>query len=134
MQPMIMNNIPPSSQRPSMLARSHPEVVKLLQKGPLNSLHPLQSFGPNQGFNMNSPAHPFMGKSNGNGMSSNPHPQKPPEDFPLTYPTTSSASNNTDALAHLERDFGPNSSILRSILTFQPSDFIDLYCEETDDE
>ena len=159
MQSMMMNNIPPSSQHPSMLSRPYPQAAtsRLLQNEPRTSLHASQNFGPNQGFNMNSPAHPFMGKSIGNGMYPKlqfPHPQMPPEDFPLTYRfntkdsvgATSPSSDNTGGLAHLERAFGHNSSILNTNEngklneSLQSNDDIrscsssDIDCEEMDDK
>lgn len=157
-QSMMMNNLPSSPQHPSMI-RPYPQTAtsRLLQNEPRASLHPSQSFGPNQGFNMNSPAHPFMGKNIGNGMYPKlqfSHPQMPPDDFPLTYrfntkdstEVTSPASDNTGGLAHLERAFGHNSSILNTNEngklneSLQSNDDIrscsssDIDCEEMDDK
>ncbi|CAO1352872.1 unnamed protein product [Diamesa serratosioi] len=156
-QSMMMNNISSSQQHPSMLRPySQASSSRLLQNEPRTSLHPSQSFGPNQGFNMNSPAHQFMGKNIGNGMYPKlqfPHPQMPPEDFPLTYrfntkdstEATSPTSDNNDGLAHLERAFGHNSSILNTNEGGKLNDSLqsneeirscsssDIDCEEIDD-
>lgn len=157
MQSMMMNNIPSSQQQSMLRPYPQPSASRLLQNEPRTSLHPSQGFGPNQGFNMNTPAHPFMCKTIENGLYPKlqfPHPQIPPEDFPLTYrfntkdttEATSPSSDNTGGLAHLERAFGHNSSILNSNEngklneSLQSNDDIrscsssDIDCEEMDDK
>ncbi|CAO1306845.1 unnamed protein product [Diamesa hyperborea] len=140
-------NQTPSTQSSPMQAmlRPYPQLVssRLINNEPRTSFHHPPNFGPNQGFNMNSPAHSYMGKSIENGM----YP-KSLEHFSSThcFNDKDQASDNIFGLAHLERTFGYKSSLLNANRngnlndSFQSNDDIrscscnDIDCEGLGDE
>ncbi|CAO1326659.1 unnamed protein product [Diamesa tonsa] len=108
----LFNLTPPTQSSPMQtMLRPYPQLVssRLVNNEPRTSFHHPPNFGPNQGFNMNSPAHLYMRKSIENAM----HP-KPMEHFSSThcFNDKDPASDTTFGLAHLERTFGYNTSLL----------------------